>query len=167
MWSSPPPHFSFIYENKAYLVVGTEPYCLPACISHNRPILINSSLRATLPLTEFFLHRDKRTYVSVSPETRCVVSVEGEREPAQEAGNHRWGPSVHHWGCSRASPKVFHQTSNISDAKSHKPALWNVPQPVFEGGEPLTPCPFSRGPSTPTQSQAVGKPVPDQRWWSL
>ena len=65
------------------------------------------------------------------------------------------------------SPMVSRQTRNISDAKSHKPGLWNVPQPVLEGGEPLTPCPFSRDRSTPIQRQAVGKAVPDWQGRSL
>ena len=40
-WSSLSPNFSFDYKNVAHLVLGAEPSCLPTCILHKHPIVIN------------------------------------------------------------------------------------------------------------------------------
>ena len=37
-----PPHFFFDYKNVAQFVLGAVLPCLPACISHKHPMLINS-----------------------------------------------------------------------------------------------------------------------------
>lgn len=48
-----------------------------------------------------------------------------------------------------ASPVISHQTRSISAAKSHKLGLWNVPQPLLEGEEPLTTLLLLQGPFHP------------------
>ena len=61
-----PPHFFFHYKNVGLFVLRAVLPCLPACISHKHPV--------TLPLAEFFPHRDKRTWASASKSWHQVSS---------------------------------------------------------------------------------------------
>lgn len=46
-----PPHFFFDYNNVTHYVLRAA--CLPTCIIHKHPALINHFLPINLPLTEF------------------------------------------------------------------------------------------------------------------
>ena len=55
-----PPHFCFDYKNEALFVVGATLPCLPACICHKCPRLINS----------FFVYHFALTLNNFSDETK-------------------------------------------------------------------------------------------------
>ena len=69
---------SFDYKHVTHLILGPEPPCLPACIPHKHPILINLKWSPCLSLClslNFFCTETYRTWASVSPDTRWVSLV--------------------------------------------------------------------------------------------
>ena len=159
---SPPP--LYFYKNDAHSILGAEPSCLPIWI-----LKVSYAYKLTTYLLlclflNYFHSETKDSELQLSPEAMCAVSIEGEREPAWEAGSLRWGPSVPLQRCSGASPMVFHQIRNILAAKSPKPGLCYVPQPLLEGEKLLTPYLFSWVPSTHIKNQPMDNPMPGQLW---
>lgn len=68
------PPFSFIIKMQSSLFWGWAP-CLLAYTSHKVPTLINSFFACHVAHTEFFLWWDKRTWASVSSDSRWAVST--------------------------------------------------------------------------------------------
>ena len=74
--SFPPPHFPWIIENIAHLILGVEPPCLSTSIPSQGSYLNKSiSCLSLCLLMNSFCNEMQRTWASVSPDTRWVILI--------------------------------------------------------------------------------------------